>query len=60
MSVVTDIYIKNFVDQNCLKITESVTDITKHEPLTDGFNESFISNSWNSAKTRAHNTSEQT
>ena len=28
-----DIYIKNFVTENCLKI---MTDIGKHEPLTDG------------------------
>ena len=30
----TDIYIKNFVQNNCLKI---INDVVKHDPLTDGF-----------------------
>ena len=30
----TDIYIKNYVQNNCLKI---INDVGKHDPLTDGF-----------------------
>ncbi len=30
----TDIYIKNYVQNNCLKI---IKDVGKHDPLTDGF-----------------------
>ena len=33
----TDIYIKNFVTQNCLQIMLDCMDIGKHELLTDGF-----------------------
>ena len=32
--LVTDTYIKSYVTQNCLKI---ITDVEKHDPLTDGF-----------------------
>ena len=32
--LVTDVYVRNFVTQNCIKITR---DVEKFEPLTDGF-----------------------
>jgi hypothetical protein len=32
--LVTDVYVRNFVTQNCIKITR---DVRKFEPLTDGF-----------------------